>query len=223
MKKETFMTFPSSDAVVKNSVDRLTFKNLYDGKAPWDIGKPQRNFAAIADRVTGPVLDAGCGTGEHALYFAARGHRVTGIDFVDEALLRARAKAVERGLSVEFLIKDATALGEWGERFGSVIDSGLFHGFSDDDRRRYVQGLARVVEPGGRLFLMCFSDEEPGTEGPRRVSRQELYDTFADGWKVESVEPAQFEVNPEFTEMKFSEGGPKAWFAVVRRQGSTLR
>jgi SAM-dependent methyltransferase len=212
------MTFPSSDSLLKNSVDRSTFENLYDGKAPWDIGKPQRTFAAIADRVTGPVLDAGCGTGEHALFFAACGLRVTGIDFVQEALRRARAKAVERGLAVEFLIKDATALGEWGERFGSVIDCGLFHGFSDDDRRRYVQGLAQVVEPDGRLFLLCFSDEEPGTEGPRRVSRQELYNAFTDVWDVESVEPTRIEVNPDFTEARFSEGGPKAWFAVVRRK-----
>jgi SAM-dependent methyltransferase len=100
-----------------------------------------------------------------------------------------------------------------------VIDCGLFHCFSDDDRRRYVRGLARVVEPGGRLFLMCFSDEEPGAEGPRRVSRQELDDAFADGWEVESVQPTRIEVNPEFTGVKFSEGGPKAWFAVVRRNG----
>jgi hypothetical protein len=99
-----------------------------------------------------------------------------------------------------------------------VIDCGLFHVFSDDDRRRYVEGLAQVVEPGGRLFLMCFSNEEPGTEGPRRVSRQELYDAFADGWEVEAVQPCQIEINPEFTEVKFSEGGPKAWFAVVRRK-----
>jgi hypothetical protein len=66
---------------------------------------------------------------------------------------------------------------------------------------------------------MCFSDEEPGTEGPRRVSRRELSDAFADGWEVESVEPVRIEVNPEFTEVKFSEGGPKAWFAVARRKG----
>jgi cyclopropane fatty-acyl-phospholipid synthase-like methyltransferase len=138
---------------------------------------------------------------------------------VDEAIRRARRKAAERGLTVEFLVQDATALGDWGERFASVIDSGLFHVFSDDDRRRYARGLARVLEPGGRLFLMCFSDEEPGTEGPRRVSRPELYDTFADGWTIESVQPARFDLNPEFTQVKFSEGGPKAWFAVVRRNG----
>jgi SAM-dependent methyltransferase len=204
---------------VSNSVDRETFENFYAGPAPWDIGKPQGAFVAVADRITGPVLDAGCGTGEHALFFAARGHRVTGIDFVGQAIQRARRKAAERGLSVDFVVKNATMLGDWAERFASVIDCGLFHVFSDDDRRRYVQGLAQVLEPGGRLFLMCFSDAEPGREGPRRVSRQELYDAFADGWKVESVRASQFEINPEFTEVIFSEGGPKAWFAVIRREG----
>jgi hypothetical protein len=65
---------------------------------------------------------------------------------------------------------------------------------------------------------MCFSDEEPGTEGPRRVSKAELYDAFAGGWEVESIQPTRFEVNPQFTEVAFSEGGPKAWFAVIRRR-----
>jgi cyclopropane fatty-acyl-phospholipid synthase-like methyltransferase len=194
------------------------FEDMYGGPAPWDIGKPQPRFMEIADRVVGPVLDAGCGTGEHALFFAARGLTVTGIDFVEEAIRRARRKAADRGLSMEFLVKDATALGDWDGRFASVIDCGLFHVFSDDDRRRYVQGLAHVLEPGGRVFLMCFSDEEPGTDGPRRVSRQELRDAFADGWEVESIRQAQCEIHPQFTEVRFSEGGPKMWFAVIRRQ-----
>jgi SAM-dependent methyltransferase len=213
------MSLPISSLVVNHSVDLATFENLYAGPAPWDIGKPQRQFVAIADRVIEPVLDAGCGTGEHALFFASRGHRVTGIDFVEEAIRRARRKAVERDLVVRFVVKDVTALGNWGERFASVIDCGLFHCFSDDDRCRYVRGLAQVIEPGGHVFLLCFSDEEPGTEGPRRVSRQELYDAFEDGWEVESIDLGQCEVHPDFTEVKFSEGGPKTWFAVIRRKG----
>jgi SAM-dependent methyltransferase len=215
------MNFPNSDKVASNSVDRATFENLYAGKAPWDIGRSQAQFVAVVDRVTSPVLDAGCGTGENALFFASRGHRVTGIDFVEEAIRRARRRATELGLSVEFLVKDALALGDWDERFATVIDSGLFHVFSDADRRCYVRGLTTVVEPGGRLFLLCFSDQEPGTDGPRRVSRQELYNAFEDGWEVESLEPVQIEINPEFTEVKFSAGGPKAWFAVFRRRGSS--
>ncbi len=199
--------------------DRTVFETLYAGKAPWDIGKPQAPFVAAAGQIVSPVLDAGCGTGDTALFLAARGLRVTGIDFLEEPIRRARRKAEERGLAVAFLVKDAMTLDSWDQRFASVVDSGLFHVFSDDDRRRYVKGLAHVVEPGGRLFLMCFSDEEPGTEGPRRVSRQELYDAFADGWEVESVQGVRVEVNPEFASGTFSEGGPKAWFTVVRRKG----
>jgi cyclopropane fatty-acyl-phospholipid synthase-like methyltransferase len=211
------MTMPKSSSVASTSVDRATFENLYAGPAPWDIGRPQKQFVAIADRVSGPILDAGCGTGEHAIFFAARGHRVVGIDFVEEAIRRAQRKVAEHRLPIEFLVKDALKLGDWGERFATAIDCGLFHVFSDEDRKRYVEGLAHVLKPGGRLFLMSFSDDEPGTEGPRRVSRQELYDAFTDGWEIESLEPCQIEIAPEFIEVKFSEGGPKAWFAVIRR------
>ena len=82
---------------------------------------------------------------------------------------------------------DALTLADLDRRFDSVIDSGLFHVFSDEDRARYVAGLAHVTRPGGRLFLLCFSDEEPGTQGPRRVSQREIREAFADGWDVEEI------------------------------------
>jgi cyclopropane fatty-acyl-phospholipid synthase-like methyltransferase len=112
---------------------------------------------------------------------------------------------------------DALALKDLPEVFDSVIDSGLFHVFSDEDRRRYVEGLASVLRPGGRLFLLCFSDEEPGTQGPRRVSKKELHDAFAQGWVIESIEQSRYEVRPDLKDLAFSEGGPKAWLAVMRR------
>jgi cyclopropane fatty-acyl-phospholipid synthase-like methyltransferase len=165
--------------------DRSTFEAIYVGQAPWDIGKPQKPFIDVADRITGSVLDAGCGTGDTALFLAGRGCKVTGIDFLDVPIQRANQKAEGRGVAVTFLVKDAMTLKDWTERFDAVMDSGLFHVFSDDDR--YVDGLATVLKPGGRLFLMCFSDQEPGEQGPRRVSRQEIKDAFAEGWVVESV------------------------------------
>ena len=111
----------------------------------------------------------------------------------------------------------ALTLKDWTERFDTVIDSGLFHVFSDEDRRRYVEGLATVLKSGGRLFLLCFSDEEPGTQGPRRVSKTELHAAFAQGWSIESIEPTRVEVRPDLKEFSFSEGGPKARFVVVRK------
>src|SRR5215475_16047027 len=152
--------------------DRTTFEAMYAGQAPWDIGKPQKPFLAVADRITGSLLDAGCGTGDTALYFAGRGCQVTGIDFIEAAIKRARRKSTDQGVPATFLVMDALTLKDWPERFASVIDSGLFHVFSDEDRRPYVEGLATVLKPGGKVFLMCFSDEEPGTQGPRRVSKQ---------------------------------------------------
>ena len=199
--------------------DRSTFESAYAGQAPWDIGKPQKPFIEMADQITGSVLDAGCGTGDTALFLAGRGCKVTGIDFLEVPIQRAQRKAAERGVEATFLVKDALTLKDWSERFDNVVDSGLFHVFSDEDRRRYAEGLATVLKPGGRLFLLCFSDEEPGTQGPRRVSRKELHDAFAEGWRIESMEPRRVEVRPDFKEFSFSEGGPKAWFAVVRRKG----
>jgi cyclopropane fatty-acyl-phospholipid synthase-like methyltransferase len=193
------------------------FSKIYEGNPPWETGKPQPPFVTIADQVTSPLLDAGCGTGNTALFFAALGHQVTGIDFVDEAIRRARAKASERGLTVEFLIKDAMTLGEWDRRFASVIDSGLFHVYTGDERRCYVQGLANVIQPGGRLFLFTFTEQAP--EGG--VSRQQLYEIFAGGWNVESVELARGEVSEAFR-AEFPDAFPqdalKGWFAIIRRQ-----
>jgi cyclopropane fatty-acyl-phospholipid synthase-like methyltransferase len=197
--------------------DRNTFESAYAEQAPWDIGRPNKAFLDVADRISGSILDAGCGTGDNALYFASRGHKVTGIDFLEEPITRARRKATERGLTATFLVMDALALKDLPEVFDSVIDSGLFHVFSDEDRKRYIEGLATVLKPGGRLFLLCFSDEEPGTQGPRRVSKKELHDAFAQGWVIDSIEPSRYEVRPDLKDLTFSEGGPKAWFSVIRR------
>jgi cyclopropane fatty-acyl-phospholipid synthase-like methyltransferase len=198
--------------------DKSTFASLYSGQPPWDIGKPQKAFIDVADQITGSILDAGCGTGDNALFLAGRGCEVMGIDFLQEPIKRAKLKAIDLGSSATFLVKDALTFKEWSERFDNVIDSGLFHVFNDDDRRRYVEGLAAILKPGGKLFLLCFSDKEPGTQGPRRVSAKEIRDAFAEGWVIESIEPVRFEVRPDLKDFTFSQGGPKAWFVVVRKE-----
>ena len=199
--------------------DRSSFESLYAGQPRWEIGRPQKALLDVADQITGSILDSGCGTGENALFFAKRGHRVTGFDFLAEPITLAKQKAAERGQKATFLVLDALALKELPDVFENVIDSGLFHVFSDEDRRRYVEGLASVLKPGGRLFLLCFSDDEPGDQGPRRVSRKEIENAFAQGWVVESIEPSRYEVRPDPKDARFAEGGPGAWFVVARRAG----
>ena len=136
---------------------------------------------------------------------------------MEEPIRQAQHKAVARGLNVTFIVQNALTLQGMTERFDSVIDCGLFHVFFDEERIHYVDGLATVIRPGGRLFLMCFCDQEPGTDGPRRVSRQELEAAFAAGCSMESIEEARFETVPNLPDVHFSEGGPRAWLAVIRR------
>ena len=211
--------------------DRNTFETAYAGQAPWDIGRPQQAFLAVADRITGSVLDAGCGTGENALYFASRGHKVTGIDFLAEPIKRAKQKAAERSLTATFLMMDALALKELPEVFDTVIDSGLFHVFGDDDRRRYVQGLASVLKRDGRLFLLCFSDEEPGSQGPRRVSKVELVRRLCRGLedRVRRAVPIRSPAGPDGHAFQRGwaesvvRGGAKRWMRVLQTACASKR
>jgi len=128
------------------------FAEVYRAKVPWDIGKPQPTFVEVADQVHGSVIDLGCGTGEHALFFAQRGHLVTGIDFVAEVIAQANTKARERGLAATFLVQDALALEAMPQQFDSGIDSGLFHVFSDEERPKYVNGLECILKPNASVI-----------------------------------------------------------------------
>jgi len=175
---------------------KKSFFNLaYRGVPPWDTGKPNPEIVGLEETgwISGSVLDAGCGTGENALYLASRGHEVWGVDAAINAIRKAAKKAQDRGIPARFLKADALELGRLGRTFDTVVDCGLFHTFSDRERERYVESLSAVLGHGGKLVIWCFSDQEAGAIGPRRVSQAEIRGTFAGGWTVLSIIPVRFE------------------------------
>jgi 2-polyprenyl-3-methyl-5-hydroxy-6-metoxy-1,4-benzoquinol methylase len=97
-----------------------------NGPAPWDIGQPQPAVARLASQggFAGAVLDAGCGTGENALYIASLGSSVLGVDVAETALRVARQKADDRGIEIEFAAADAFYLQRLGRMFKTVLDCG---------------------------------------------------------------------------------------------------
>jgi SAM-dependent methyltransferase len=168
------------------------FDDIYaTATPPWDIGRPQPAFDHLAreNGLVGKVLDVGCGTGEHALMASSLGHESVGVDIAPKAIELAKAKADERGHQVRFLVYDALRIAGLAEQFETVLDCGLFHVLEDDERLRYVRGLSSIVPTGGRFHMLCFSDQEPGDWGPRRVTQREIGESFARGWTVDSIEP----------------------------------
>jgi len=195
--------------------------SYHDGAAPWDIGHPQPAIVRLASQggFAGPVLDAGCGTGENALHVASSGVRaglsVLGVDVAETALAIAREKARERtkdrGIEVEFVAADAFHLERLGRRFQTVLDCGLFHTFDGDERPAYVASLASVTEHDGTLYVLCFSDEGPDT-GPHPISQEELRAAFNPntGWNVAALEPDRIQT-------RYHDHGVPAWFATIKR------
>ncbi len=187
--------------------------SYHHGPAPWDIGQPQPPIVRVASAggFAGPVLDAGCGTGENTLHVASLGLPVLGIDVAETALAMAREKARERGIEVEFAIADAFHLEHLGRRFKTVLDSGLFHTFDADERPEYVASLASVTEHGGTVYVLCFSDDGPDI-GPHPISEKELRAAFnpSNGWNIASIEPDRVQT-------RFHDNGAPVWFATIKR------
>jgi cyclopropane fatty-acyl-phospholipid synthase-like methyltransferase len=187
-------------------------EDLYTSPPPWDIGRPQSAFRALADAgaIRGRVLEVGCGTGEHTLMSAGLGLDATGVDLATNALQTAEDKARDRGLTARFLRQDARQLPDLGELSDTVLDCGLFHIFTGEDRVAFVESLRSVVVPGGRYFMLGFSDQQPGDWGPHRLSHKEITAAFAQGWRVDSLEPAAIEVSTE-------PDGIRAWLLALTR------
>jgi ubiquinone/menaquinone biosynthesis C-methylase UbiE len=189
--------------------------SYHQGPAPWDIGRPQPAIVRLASQggFAGAVLDAGCGTGENALHIARLGLPVLGVDVAETALAIAREKAATVGstIDVEFVAADAFHLERLGRSFKTVLDCGLFHTFDGDERPGYVASLARVTEPDGTLYVLCFSNEGPDT-GPHPVRQEELRAAFnpSNGWNVAAIEPDRIQT-------RFHDHGAPAWFATIKR------
>jgi len=188
------------------------FDGMYEGTPPWEIGRPQPALEQLAERGEwrGAVLDVSCGTGEHALLAARLGLAVTGIDASPRAIARAQAKARERNSPARFVQHNALELPALGAHFDTIVDSALFHVFTNEDRARYVASVNAVTAPGSRYFLLCFSELEPGDWGPRRVTQAEVTASFQATWYIDSIEPARIDVSNEH-------GSVAAWLASMTR------
>ncbi|MFC1481704.1 class I SAM-dependent methyltransferase [Candidatus Neomarinimicrobiota bacterium] len=109
------------------------------------------------------ILDIGCGTGRHAIELSRRGYTVTGIDLSNSLLERAKTKAAEQNLIIDFQKHDARKL-----PFHNAYDlaimlcEGAFPLMETDEMNfQILENAANALRPGGKLIFTTLSGLYP--------------------------------------------------------------
>lgn len=131
--------------------------------------RARRDLVVQANIISGQrILDIGCGTGTLAVMLK-RNHadvEVVGLDPDPKALRRAKTKASQAGLSLQFDEGFADELPYAENSFDRVFSSFMFHHVEEQYREKTLREVARVLKPGGSFHLLDFTgDHEHGSHG----------------------------------------------------------
>jgi len=182
---------------------RLFFALRYLGRPRWDSGLPPPEVVAYAaGRPAGRALDIGCGTGASAVYLAGAGWKVTGIDFVPLAILRARHRAQTAGVEVDFRVGSVPTFEGLRGPFALALDVGCLHTLDRAARQGYGAALARLLAPGAALLIFAFtSPRVPG------IPPGELERLLAGAFRL--------------AERRIDDDGRAAWYLFTREASPT--
>ncbi|PQM45548.1 Ubiquinone biosynthesis O-methyltransferase [Mycobacterium talmoniae] len=170
-------------------------------KPPWSLGEPQPELAALieAGKFHGDVLDVGCGEAAVSLHLAERGYTTVGLDLSPTAIDLARRAAAERGLTnATFEVADISAFTGYDGRFGTIIDSELFHSMPVELRDGYQRSIVRAAAPGARYLVLAFdrAGAPDGLNGAAHpVSAAELRAVVSPYWVIDDIRPARMYAN----------------------------
>ena len=115
----------------------------------------------------GRALDLGCGSGGNAVWLAERGWQVTAVDFSAVAIEKAKLRAADKRVEVEFIVSDVTAYQPNG--LYDLITS-FYIQLWPEQRARMLSGAVEALAPGGRLLFVSHDKSSP----PAGWSREDL-------------------------------------------------
>src|ERR1700761_5338313 len=168
-------------------------------RPPWSIGVPQPELATLIERgkFHGDVLDVGCGEAAISLQLADQGYTTVGLDLSPTAIELARREAEKRGLTnASFEVADISTFTGYDGRFGTIVDSTLFHSIPVEAREGYQQSISRAAAPGASYFALVFARGSMPADGPANpVTEDELRDAVSKYWVVDEIRPARIHAN----------------------------
>jgi SAM-dependent methyltransferase len=145
---------------------------------PWNIETPPHALIELVE--SGKVkpckaIDLGCGAGNYAIYLASKGFDVTGIDVSPTAIRLAKENAGKKGVKCKFIVADVLGdLHEINDTFDFAYDWEVMHHIFPEERKRYVENVHRLLNPGGKYLSVCFNEKDPGFGGTGKYRKTGL-------------------------------------------------
>ncbi|MDD5174773.1 MAG: class I SAM-dependent methyltransferase, partial [Candidatus Omnitrophica bacterium] len=101
------------------------------------------------------IIDIGCGTGRHSIELTKRGYDVTGADLSENQIKRAREKAQEAGVTVDFQIQDARNLSFDGEFDLAIMlcEGGFSLMETDEMNFEILKNATKALKSKGKLIF----------------------------------------------------------------------
>jgi len=154
------------------------YRKLPLEKIPWNIETPPNALIDLVER--GKVrpcktIDLGCGVGNYAIYLSSIGFDVTGIDISSTAIKIAQKNAKKKGVKCNFLVADVLGdLNEVKQTFDFAYDWELLHHIYPEKRKKYIENVCKILNPGGKYLSVCFSDKDPQFGGTGKYRKTPL-------------------------------------------------
>ena len=164
------------------------------GQIPWSHELPPPEVLdLVASLPPGQGLDLGCGYGRSALHLAQQGWQADGVDFVEAAIVEARNRAKEAGLSarVQFHIGSVAELSFLSPPYDLAIDVGCMHSLTQEQQQGYRNELVRLLRPGAIYLLFAHlraEDIDDEEDEPRGIPENAIKQLFLDEFSLERVE-----------------------------------
>jgi SAM-dependent methyltransferase len=184
------------------------------GETPWDTGQPSaelRRVVAEEKIAPCPALEPGCGTGTNAIWLAQQGFDVTAVDVSPEAIERARQRAADAGVRVNFLVADLMRPLPVDGPFRFFFDRGCYHVMRRTDVRPYLESIERVTGAGAVGLVLAGNARERLEPGPPVVTEEELRAEWGHGFEMVWLREFRFDAAPAMPVR------PLAWSCFLRR------
>jgi SAM-dependent methyltransferase len=196
--------------------DLARWNDRYEkGDTPWETGQPSSELRRMLGEVPiGPcrVVEPGCGSGVNAVWLAQQGFDVTAFDLSPLAIERARQRADEAGVRVDFRVVDAlNPPPDLVGPFDFFFDRGCYHVVRRENVAAYVETLRKLTPPGTQGLILAGNAREPHDPGPPVVSEEQMRAEL--GSLFEIVQLREFRFDQGLSDIPRFLG----WSCLVRR------